>query len=288
MAMRGLVLVATMAVMVALLQGAPAEEGGAGSSSSFGSESAKGSSPAGTVEETVATLKSNKTENTPEKNMKSKPKDSEASAEKTGSQSEAVSVKEVEEKKTTSVAKDPDVKEDKLDKDEAVKSEEKEETEPNSTDVKKPAAESLVDNPPEEKGEEIKEDKEVEKEPEPDAPEETVEEIDEGENLEEEVEAKVTPQIEERPGSYSEHTSSGEEEVHSHFMSYFMVLGVTTIVAYLVFHNKKKILGLIVEGRGGRQAGRRRLGGREYRKLDSNVEDMMETGRETSMRQVIY
>jgi len=82
--------------------------------------------------------------------------------------------------------------------------------------------------------------------------------------------------------------SGAADPPQSNFFSYFIVLAIITIIAYLVFHNKKKILGLIVEGRSGRQAGRRRSGGREYRKLDSNMEDMMETGRETSMRQVIY
>jgi len=79
-----------------------------------------------------------------------------------------------------------------------------------------------------------------------------------------------------------------EDATESSFLGYLIVLSILTIVAYLVFHNKKKILGLIVEGRSRRQPGRRRSGGREYRKLDSNVEDMMETGKETNMRQVIY
>jgi len=71
------------------------------------------------------------------------------------------------------------------------------------------------------------------------------------------------------------------------FFSYFILLAIVTIVAYLVFHNKKKILGLILEGR--RQQGdRRRSGGKEYRKLDSNLEDTMESGKMASMRDVIY
>lgn len=82
--------------------------------------------------------------------------------------------------------------------------------------------------------------------------------------------------------------SETKDPPQSNFFSYFIVLAIITIIVYLVFHNKKKILGLIVEGRSGRQSGRRRSGGREYMKLDSNMEDMMETGRETSMRQVIY
>jgi len=89
--------------------------------------------------------------------------------------------------------------------------------------------------------------------------------------------------------SFEKQMNSGADDPpQSNFFSYFIVLAIITIIAYLVFHNKKKILGLIVEGRSGRQAGRRRSGGREYRKLDSNMEDMMETGREPSMRQVIY
>lgn len=89
--------------------------------------------------------------------------------------------------------------------------------------------------------------------------------------------------------SFEKHMGSGASDPpQTNFFSYFIVLAIISIIAYLVFHNKKKILGLIVEGRSGRQAGRRRSGGREYRKLDSNVEDMMENGRDTSMRQVIY
>ena len=87
--------------------------------------------------------------------------------------------------------------------------------------------------------------------------------------------------------SFEKHMGSGASDPpQTNFFSYFIVLAIITIIAYLVFHNKKKvrdekgpfksfplqILGLIVEGRSGRQAGRRRSGGREYRKLDSNVE----------------
>merc|ERR1712060_353671 len=112
--------------------------------------------------------------------------------------------------------------------------------------------------------------------------------VDENEKAAPEVDkdAKVSQTME---TSFEKHMGSGASDPpQTNFFSYFIVLAIITIIAYLVFHNKKKILGLIVEGRSGRQAGRRRSGGREYRKLDSNMEDMMETGRETSMRQVIY
>jgi len=76
-------------------------------------------------------------------------------------------------------------------------------------------------------------------------------------------------------------------ESESHFFTYFMLLSLVAIVAYLVFHNKQKILALILEGRRS-QGNRRRSGGREYRKLDSNLEDTMDTGRDANLRQVIY
>eukprot|EP00088_Acartia_fossae_P023290 TRINITY_DN24343_c0_g1_i13.p1 TRINITY_DN24343_c0_g1~~TRINITY_DN24343_c0_g1_i13.p1 ORF type:complete len:497 (-),score=90.81 TRINITY_DN24343_c0_g1_i13:447-1937(-) len=73
----------------------------------------------------------------------------------------------------------------------------------------------------------------------------------------------------------------------SNFMAYFLLLSIVCIIAYLVFHNKQKILALILEGRRA-QGNRRRSGGRVYRKLDSTVEDSMDLNRETSLRQVIY
>jgi len=63
-----------------------------------------------------------------------------------------------------------------------------------------------------------------------------------------------------------------ENEEQSSFFSYFMMLSVVSIVAYLVFHNKQKIMALVLEGRR-QQGGRRRSGGREYRKIDSNAEE---------------
>jgi len=78
-----------------------------------------------------------------------------------------------------------------------------------------------------------------------------------------------------------------EMDEQSSFFGYFILLSIVAIIAYLVFHNKQKILALVLEGRR-RQGNRRRSGGREYRKLDSNLEDTMDPGKETSLRQVIY
>jgi len=78
------------------------------------------------------------------------------------------------------------------------------------------------------------------------------------------------------------------DDSSSSFFSYFILLSIVAIVAYLVFHNKQKILALILEGRRGRQGSRRRSGGKEYRKLDSNLEDTMNTESFTSGQHVIY
>jgi len=87
---------------------------------------------------------------------------------------------------------------------------------------------------------------------------------------------------------YENNMKTGPEiDEQSSFFGYFILLSIVAIIAYLVFHNKQKILALVLEGRR-RQGNRRRSGGREYRKLDSNLEDTMDPGKETSLRQVIY
>jgi len=87
---------------------------------------------------------------------------------------------------------------------------------------------------------------------------------------------------------YESQLSPGPEiNEQSSFFGYFILFSIVAIIAYLVFHNKQKILALILEGRRS-QGNRRRSGGREYRKLDSNLEDTMDSGKEASLRQVIY
>lgn len=73
----------------------------------------------------------------------------------------------------------------------------------------------------------------------------------------------------------------------SSFLPHFIFFTVICITAYLVYHNKSKILALVLEGRRGQNA-RRRSGGRTYTKLDSTLEENMDLKRETSLRQVIY
>jgi len=111
-------------------------------------------------------------------------------------------------------------------------------------------------------------------------------------NTEKKEEEKVDPTKEKVDElvetKYTNSMKNGPEiDEQSSFFGYFILLSIVAIIAYLVFHNKQKILALILEGRR-RQGNRRRSGGREYRKLDSNLEDTMDPGKETSLRQVIY
>lgn len=56
------------------------------------------------------------------------------------------------------------------------------------------------------------------------------------------------------------------EEEDSHFFAYFLTIVVLCIAGYLVFHNKQKIIALIIEGRHER---RRRPNGGGYKRLDN-------------------
>jgi len=125
-------------------------------------------------------------------------------------------------------------------------------------------------------------------------PDTVIEDVkDEEETVKEVTESKVEPVIPKAEKEivetkYENNMKPGTEmDEPSSFFGYFILLSIVAIIAYLVFHNKQKILALVLEGRR-RQGNRRRSGGREYRKLDSNLEDTMDPGKETSLRQVIY
>lgn len=70
-------------------------------------------------------------------------------------------------------------------------------------------------------------------------------------------------------------------EDDSYFFTYFMMLCVVFIFAYVGYHNKQKIIAIVVEGRrgssgggrGGRSRGGRRPNSANYHKLDSNLEE---------------
>ena len=82
------------------------------------------------------------------------------------------------------------------------------------------------------------------------------------------------------------HLGEGEDEDSSHFMTYFVSISIITIIAYVTYHNRKKILGLILEGRGAARARRSRV---SYSRL--RVEPMAEdvsSSRTDPVRDFIY
>ena len=77
-----------------------------------------------------------------------------------------------------------------------------------------------------------------------------------------------------------------DEDSSSHFMTYFVSISILTIIVYVTYHNRKKILGLMLEGRGAARARRSRV---NYSKL--RVEPLAEegsSGRPDPVRDFIY
>nr|XP_027231888.1 proteoglycan 4-like isoform X3 [Penaeus vannamei] len=64
------------------------------------------------------------------------------------------------------------------------------------------------------------------------------------------------------------------DDEDSHFFAYFLTIMVSAIIFYLVFHNKQRIIALIIEGRSpGERRGRRTSSRGKYHKLDNNLEE---------------
>lgn len=59
------------------------------------------------------------------------------------------------------------------------------------------------------------------------------------------------------------------EHTSSHFAAFFLTAIVMVFAAYVVYHNRQKIVAIIIEGQN--NSGRRR----GYRKLETNVEEAM-------------
>lgn len=83
------------------------------------------------------------------------------------------------------------------------------------------------------------------------------------------------------------------EDAESSFFSYFMFLMFVIISIYVAYHNKSKILALLIEGRRNRHSSRggsrRKSHSAEYRKLDSNLEEAIQSGgSQTLSTQIIY
>ncbi|XP_066141673.1 trans-Golgi network integral membrane protein 1-like [Euwallacea fornicatus] len=76
----------------------------------------------------------------------------------------------------------------------------------------------------------------------------------------------------------------------SYFFSYFTVLMCLVIVGYVGYHNRQKVLALLLEGKRGKRNGRnvRRPNSANYHKLDSNLEEAMSSSCTKNTSNVIY
>ncbi|CAL1686753.1 unnamed protein product [Lasius platythorax] len=78
-------------------------------------------------------------------------------------------------------------------------------------------------------------------------------------------------------------------EDDSHFFTYFTVVTVACIAGYIGYHNKQKILAIVLEGRRSRSnRGRRRPSTANYRKLDCTLEEAVTSQCNANVTHVIY
>lgn len=104
------------------------------------------------------------------------------------------------------------------------------------------------------------------------------------------IEASKPLQTDEGASSFSvNYQSQNIDDSDSYFFSYFMMVCIMFICGYVAYHNKQKILALVVEGRKGRRPSRtRRPNSANYRKLDSNLEEAVTSSCNKNATQVIY
>ncbi|KAK9302896.1 hypothetical protein QLX08_005237 [Tetragonisca angustula] len=75
----------------------------------------------------------------------------------------------------------------------------------------------------------------------------------------------------------------------SHFFTYFTVVSLISVAAYIGYHNKQKILAIVLEGRRSRNSrGRRRPSTANYRKLDCTLEEAVTSQCNANVTHVIY
>lgn len=77
----------------------------------------------------------------------------------------------------------------------------------------------------------------------------------------------------------------------SNFFAYFMFLMFVCVVCYVGYHNKSKVMALLLEGRrtsGGRNGIGRRKHTAAYRKLDTNLEEAISSNSSGRTTQIIY
>ncbi|OXU19208.1 hypothetical protein TSAR_005559 [Trichomalopsis sarcophagae] len=89
---------------------------------------------------------------------------------------------------------------------------------------------------------------------------------------------------------YYPQSSLVKEEDESHFFAYFSLLSLLCVGLYAGYHNKQKILAMVLEGRRSRRGrgSRRRPSTASYRKLDSNLEEAVTSQCNSNVTNVIY
>lgn len=85
------------------------------------------------------------------------------------------------------------------------------------------------------------------------------------------------------------HYPSMRSEEESHFFTYFTIISLVCIAAYMGYHNKQKILAMVLEGRRARNnRTRRRPSTASYRRLDCTLEEAVTSQCNANVTHVIY
>nr|CAH7716921.1 unnamed protein product [Callosobruchus chinensis] len=88
------------------------------------------------------------------------------------------------------------------------------------------------------------------------------------------------------PASYN---NLDEMDGESYFFSYFMVVCVLFVLGYVVYHNRQKVLALVLEGKRSKTQYRsRRPNSANYHKLDTNLEEAISSNCNKNSSHVIY
>ncbi|XP_047364196.1 GATA zinc finger domain-containing protein 14-like [Vespa velutina] len=86
-------------------------------------------------------------------------------------------------------------------------------------------------------------------------------------------------------GNYSNIKNDDE----SHFLTYFAIISLGFIAGYIGYHNKQKILAIVLEGRRSKNnRGRRRPSTANYRKLDCTLEEAVTSQCNANVTHVMY
>nr|KAF7406699.1 hypothetical protein H0235_014355 [Vespula pensylvanica] len=104
-------------------------------------------------------------------------------------------------------------------------------------------------------------------------------------NLDDNFGISVKSDISVQKGNY--HNIKDDDE--SHFFTYFAIISFAFIAGYIAYHNKQKILAIVLEGRRSKNnRGRRRPSTANYRKLDCTLEEAVTSQCNANVTHVIY